>query len=333
MTRGRTLGRLALALAGGAVAAVAGWVLFVEFPRTLAELLGVLVVVSLVPLGLRIGRSLGASLLAEYNVAEVAVEGQISRDGGGGGLPSSPTGASADDVVDQVERADDDGNVDALLVKLNTPGGEIVPSDDIKLAVERFDGPVVAYTTDLCASGGYAIACGCDELWARRGSLVGSIGVIGSRVTAAELREKLGLSYEQLTAGEYKDAGVPLRDLEPDEREYLQGLVDGFYEDFVADVVEGRDMDAEAVRETEARVYLGPEAADLGLVDAIGTREDVEDRLEERLGEAVAVESFTPDRGLAARLRGGASQVAYALGAGIGGAVGDRDGVGVEFRR
>jgi len=84
----------------------------------------------------------------------------------------------------------------------------VVPSDDIRLAAERFDGPTVAYATDVCASGGYWIASGCDELWAREGSIVGSIGVIGSRVNASALAEKVGLSYERFAAGDYKDAGT-----------------------------------------------------------------------------------------------------------------------------
>jgi len=110
-------------------------------------------------------------------------------------------GAEADEIVDQIERADEDSGVRALLLKLNTPGGEIVPSEDIRIAAERFDGPTIAYATDVCASGGYDIAAGCDELWAREGSIVGSIGVIGSRVNAADLADRLGLSYERLAAG------------------------------------------------------------------------------------------------------------------------------------
>jgi len=128
----------------------------------------------------------------------------------------------------------------------------VLPSDDIRRAAAEFDGPTLAYATDTCASGGYWIASGCDELWARDASLVGSIGVVGSRPNAAGLADKLGISYEQFTAGEYKDAGVPLREIEEDEREYLQGIIDGYYEQFVETVSEGRDMDPEAIRDGSA---------------------------------------------------------------------------------
>ncbi|MFC6730899.1 S49 family peptidase, partial [Natronoarchaeum mannanilyticum] len=198
------------------------------------------------------------------------------------------------------ERDDADDAVDALLVRLNTPVDEVVPSDDTEIAAEAFDGPTIAYAQDTCASGGYWIASGCDELWARDATVVGSIGVIGSTVNAADLAEKVGLSYERFAAGAYKDAGTPLKELDADEREYLQGIVDDLYDNFVERVAEGRDLDAEAIRDTEARVYLGEDAAEIGLVDRLGTREDVEDELSERLGvDAVAVEEFEPERGIA----------------------------------
>ncbi len=269
----------------------------------------------------------------EYNVAKVSISGPIKRDKGRPSPISGAGGTTADEVVEQVEAADDDEDVEALLVELNTPGGEVVPSDDIRRAVADFDGPTVAYATDLCASGGYWIASGCDELWARDGSLVGSIGVIGSRPNAAGLADKLGISYEQFTAGEYKDAGVPLREIEEDEREYLQSLIDGYYEQFVETVSEGRGMDAEAIRETEARVYLGPDALDLGLVDELGVEEDVEARIAEEIDVDVDVKEFTPERGLAERLGIGAERVAFAAGNGVASVfAGDGRDVEVELR-
>ena len=269
----------------------------------------------------------------EYNVGKVTVSGPIRRSQGRPSPLSGPGGATADAVVEQIEAADEDEDVEALLVELNTPGGEVVPSDDIRRAAADFDGPTVAYATDTCASGGYWIASGCDELWAREASLVGSIGVVGSRPNAKGLADKLGISYEQFTAGEYKDAGVPLKEIEDDEREYLQGIIDGYYEQFVETVSEGRDMDPDAVRETEARVYLGDDAAEMGLVDELGTEADVEDRLAELVGAEPEVREFTPERGLAERLGIGAERVAFAAGSGVAGVFADDGGdIDVELR-
>lgn len=325
--RTEQLGRSLILLVGTAVAAVVGWLLFDWLPDEPLSVVGVLLWLATVVVGVRIAGRIAAARFPDYDVAEVAVEGPITRDGGGSRIPPRPGSTPSDDIVEQIEAADEDEHAKALLLKLNTPGGEVVPSDDIRLAAEAFDGPTVAYTTDVCASGGYWIASGCDALYARDASIVGSIGVIGSQVNAAGLAEKLGLSYERFAAGKFKDAGTPLRELDDEERAYLQGIIDDYYENFVERVVAGRDIDAEEVRDTEARVYLGEDALELGLVDELGTREDVEDRLAEDLGvEEVQVTAFEPKRGMASRLRLGAESVAYALGAGVAGAVvGDRE--------
>ena len=264
---------------------------------------------------------------ADYNIAKVTVSGPIQRTRGRMSPLSGQRAVTADEIVEQITRADDDEAVEALLLELNTPGGEVLPSDDIRRAAADFDGPTVAYATDTCASGGYWIATGCDELWARDLSLVGSIGVVGSRPNAAGLADKLGISYEQFTAGEYKDAGVPLREIKADERDYLQSIVDGYYEQFVDTVSDGRDMDPEAVRDTEARIYLGSDALELGLVDELGTERDVETRLGERLGIEPAVQEFEPSRSLIDRVGLAAERVAVAAGTGVANTItgGDRE--------
>ncbi len=316
-------GRLFFVVVTAALAAVVGWVLFVFLPSgSLARLLGVVLALGLLVLGVRLGGRFAAARFPSHNVAEVAVDGPITRDGGSPSFPpSGPTSPGADEVVERIERADEDDASEALLLHLNTPGGEVVPSDDIRLAAAEFDGPTVAYTTDVCASGGYWIASGCDELWAREGSIVGSIGVRGSRITGQELLDRVGLNYEQFKAGEYKEAGAFPTDVDEDERRYLQGLIDDYYDLFVETVAEGRNDDPDRIRATEAKVYLGREAHERGLVDEIGTREETLDRLEETLGEEATVKEFSPSRSPLQRLRGGAASVAYAFGAGVASAL------------
>jgi len=329
--RSNRIARLVIGLVVALLVGGVAWWLFVQLSATAADILGILLVVAAVVMALRVGSRIGGSLFPSYNVAEVAVEGPITRDGGGV-LPSRPGGTTADDVVDQIERATADRGAKALLLKLNTPGGEVVPSDDIRRAAADFDGPTIAYTTDTCASGGYWIASGCDELWARDASIVGSIGVIGSTVNASELAEKAGLSYERFAAGKFKDAGTALKEMTDEERDYLQGLIDEFYDDFVERVAEGRDLEPAEIRDTEARVYLGETAHELGLVDEIGTREDIEERLEDDLDEPVVVEAFEPQHRLAERIRFGAATTAYALGSGIASAVIGDGEPGLELR-
>lgn len=313
-----------LIVAGG----VGAWFIFVEYPDSTHELAGVVLLLLVVPIVFKLAANIAQSTAPAYNVAEVGVTGPITRETSASPLGAAPIGANANAIVEQIERANADTSVDALLVRLNTPGGEIVPSEDIKLAVERFEGPTIGYATDTCASGGYEIASGCDELWARNGSIVGSIGVIGSRVNAAELADRLGLSYEQLTAGEFKDAGMPLKEFEDHERAYLQGIVDEYYDQFVENVAERRDLSVEQIKETEARIYLGSRAHELGLVDELGTRKDVEARFEELTGKPAVVRRFEPQFGLVRQIGTGAQQVAYAFGAGLTSTFGD----GERFR-
>ncbi|MDY6774787.1 MAG: signal peptide peptidase SppA [Halobacteria archaeon] len=323
----------AVALGGMLGLLVLGYALLVEVPsKTGVEPLTVVLLVGVGVVGLRVFGSIAGSLFGRYNVAEVGVKGSITRDGGGR-LPSAPVGRGADDIVEMIETADDDRNTDGLLLRLNTPGGEVVPSDDIRLAVEEFDGPVVAYTKDVCASGGYWIASACDEIYARDVSVVGSIGVLGSRVNAKELADRLGVSYERFAAGKYKDAGTPLKEIEEYERDFIQGIIDDYYDAFVSRVAEGRSLSEDEIRDTEARYYLGDTAEEMGLVDEIGTRDDAKERLAELMDvERGVVREMEPRLHLRDRMRIGASKIAEGFGSGVASVIEDKEFDGFRFR-
>lgn len=323
-----TAARGGIALAGIVTAAVVAIVLYGVLPEVagvgaIEVTLGLLLFIVLSILAVRIA----STVVTAYDVAEVEVDDVITRDGNLGGLPVGGRGVSANSLVEQIERADADDAVEALIVRLNTPGGAVVPSEDIRAAVADFDGPTVAYAEDLAASGGYWIASGADEFHARRGATVGSIGVNGTQLGRTGLAEKAGLDYRRFVAGEYKDTPSPWRDLSSDEERYVQGLLDDYYEQFVDTVVDGRDMDPEAVRETEARVYLGETAHELGLVDFCGPREEMEDRLAETIDvDEVTVQRFEPQEGLSDRLSMGAQRIARSFGAGVAGVLTDDEG-------
>ncbi len=313
-----------IVLVGVLIAVGVGAVLFIVLPDSGVELVGVLLLIPLGILGIRVAGSIASELFPQYNVGKVAVEGPITRDPVSP-IPPQPGGVAAEQIVQQIHQADEDNAVQALVVELNTPGGEVVPSDDIRKAAVEFEGPTIAYATDRCASGGYWIASGCDEIWSREASIIGSIGVIGSLVNAKELADRLGVQYERFAAGKYKDAGFPLKEVTSDEREYLQGLIEGYYDQFVSKIEEGRDLDSDAIRETEARVYLGEDAKSRGLIDEIGDGDAVEDRLEELLEEPIVINEFEPSIGLPQRFMHASYGVAYAFGAGIGRLLLDED--------
>ena len=320
MSTVRTFGRLAVVLVGTVVAAGVGIALFWAVPEfTALGIVETVLIGALTAGGLMMAGRLAGEMFPAHNVAEVEVGDVITRDGGSPGpLPAGGGGTSADDIVEQIERADADGNAEALIVKLNTPGGAIVPSEDIRRAAAEFDGPTVAYAEDLAASGGYWIASGCDEFHARENGIVGSIGVVGSRLGRTGLAEKVGLDYRRLVAGKYKDAGSPWREFEERDEEYLQGLINESYDNFVETVAEGREIDETFVRETEARVYSGREAAENGLVDSCGPREEMEERIADRIGvDELSIETFEPEQGLTDRVGVGARSVARSFGEGV----------------
>lgn len=319
-TRITQLVRGSIVLLGVLIAISVGAFLFIVVPDSGVELAGVLLLIPLGLVAIRFSGAIAGEILPRYNVAKVSVDGPISRDPASP-FPPRPSGIPADQIVEQIHRADEDDAVRALVVELNTPGGQVLPSDDIRSAAVDFDGPTIAYATDRCASGGYWIASGCDEIWSRKASIIGSIGVIGSLVNAKDLAEKLGLQYERFAAGKYKDAGFPLKEVSDDERDYLQGLIDEYYDQFVDKIADGRELEPDAIRATEARVFLGPEAKSRGLVDTIGDADAVEDRLEELLEESVSVKEFEPAVGFPQRILLAAYGVAYAFGSGVGNVV------------
>ena len=336
MVTTRSVSKGLIVFVGTVVALAIGIALFGAVPEeTPLGTTDVVLVLAVVLVGMWLAGRIASSVVTEYNVAEVEVDGVITRDGKPGGLPIGSVAASANDLVEQIERADDDGDVDALIVTLNTPGGQVVPSEDIRKAAADFDGPTVAYAEDQATSGGYWIASGCDTFHARRGSVVGSIGVNATQLGRTGLAEKLGLDYRRFVAGEYKDTPSPWRELETHEEQYFQGILDDFYDQFVDTVAAGRDLDPETIRDTEARVYLGETANEMGLIDRCGSRQEMEEQLATELGvDAVDVRKFEPRRRLSERMGAEARSIAFAVGAGIAsGLFGDRVESDVRVQR
>jgi protease-4 len=264
-----------------------------------------------------------------HDIASVEIHGEIVEDAG---LFDSEE-AGARDVCDTIEGIDAEPDQEGLLLEINSPGGSPVASEAIHKSINEFDGPTVAVVTETCASGGYLIASACDHIIARPASLVGSIGVIGSKVNAADMADELGLEYERFGAGEYKDAGVPLDETSEDEREYLQGLIDDYYDRFVELVAEGRTLDPDAIRATEARVFLGETALDEGLIDDLGDARDARDWLESELSlENYSERTYQPSGGGSPF-----SSVAQRFGYGLGSAISERfdmqNTVSIEVKR
>ena len=180
-------------------------------------------------------------------------------------------------IIKQLDRYRDDYNIKAIVLRINSPGGAVGPAQEILREVEkvREKKKIVASLGTVAASGGYYIACGADFIMANRGTATGSIGVIMQFTNVEGLTKKLGLDLFNLKAGRYKDAGSPFRPMTPEDKAYLQGLLDNIYQQFLSDVARNRKIPLARVRIlAEGKVYSGEEAKQIGLVDAFGNLPD-----------------------------------------------------------
>ncbi|GAB4480927.1 MAG: hypothetical protein Kow00124_28130 [Anaerolineae bacterium] len=253
------------------------------------------------------GTSAGTALVP--SVALIPVEGTITSTG-----VASVAGAAVSGVIiDQIERAEADPNIRAIVLRINSPGGEVVASDEIYHALTLVDKPIVVSMGSLAASGGYYIAAAADYIFATPHTFTGSIGVISRFVTVEELLDEYGVEVTVVSSGDVKDFGSFYRDVTPEEAAYWQDIIDEAYEGFVQIVAEGRGLDPEQVRSfADGRIITGLQALDLGLVDEIGYLPDAiayAGELGGIEGEPNVVEyTFTP--GLLQVLYGYSSQAA-----------------------
>jgi len=243
------------------------------------------VVIVLVVIGACVGTMALVSLVTGEGmalgdaVAIVRVEGVILT----GSPPASPFdgsgGAYSDQVIEHLKQAQEDSSVKAIVLRVNSPGGSAVASDEIYQQMLKMDKPVVASMGELAASGGYYVSAPADLIMANPATLTGSIGVITQMTNLEELMEKIGVEVVVIKSGIHKDEGSPFREMTEEEKAIWQAIIDEAYGQFVAIVAEGRDLPEEKVREiADGRVYTGKQAMALGLVDELGNLPEAIDR-------------------------------------------------------
>lgn len=179
-------------------------------------------------------------------------------------------------IKEFVERDD----VKAIVVRINSPGGGVGPSQEIYREVKKASAKkkIIASMGAVAASGGYYIAAGADKIIANPGTITGSIGVIMEFANAEELLNKIGFKGYVIKSGEYKDIGSPLRGMKADEKRLLQGVIDDVHQQFVGIVAENRKLKVDAVRKlADGRIFSGQQAKEIGLVDEIGNFQDAID--------------------------------------------------------
>ncbi len=182
--------------------------------------------------------------------------------------------------IRQIKTFQEDDGIQAVVVRVESPGGAVAPSQEIyqALAALREKKPVVVSMGSIAASGGYYVSCGADSIVAAPGTLTGSIGVILEFPELDEVLKKVGVRFEVVKSGPHKDIGSPFRPMTDEERQIMQSMVDDVYEQFVEVVSSERGLDPDTVRTfADGRVFSGRQALELGLVDATGSLQDAVD--------------------------------------------------------
>jgi len=206
-------------------------------------------------------------------VAVIEVHGLISTTPSSGFLEIE--GATPEKIKKQIEKAEKDPQVKAIVLDINSPGGTIVASEAIAQAVKSAKKPTVAWLGEIALSGGYYVASAADYVVADKGSMTGSIGVIFVFPQYEKLLDKLGIRMRVFKAGRYKDIGSPYRNMTEEEEEIVNEWLQTAYDDFIHAVAENRNLSESYVRSiAEGRIYTGAKAVELGLANQVGTRED-----------------------------------------------------------
>lgn len=233
--------------------------------------------------------------LAVRKIAVISLSGTITT--GDSSLSSSST-ITPGLVRYYLSKAEADKAVKAIVLRIESPGGEIEPCQEILLEIERVKETktIVVSMGGMAASGGYYISTKADKIVALPTTMTGSIGVISYQINVEGLLEKLGIQIETFKGGKYKDMYWGLRELTPEEEEIMQGMVNEYYEQFVDVVAEGRGLTKEEVKNlATGQLYSGTEAKELGLVDELGDLDTAIDLAAELAGiETAIVEYYQP---------------------------------------
>lgn len=184
---------------------------------------------------------------------------------------------NSENIVRQLKQYRESNSVAAIVLRIDSPGGSVAPSQEIFEEVKKTKKikPLVVSMGSVAASGGYYIALGADRIVANPGTVTGSIGVISQFIHYNDLLQKLGITSTTVKSGKLKDAGSPLRPSTKEDIAYFQEMIDDIYDQFVSSVAEERHLNKALVKKlADGRVFTGRRAYELRLIDTLGTYED-----------------------------------------------------------
>src|SRR5438552_1264977 len=214
----------------------------------------------------------GARMVPD-RIALITMRGLISSS-----IPGNVSDSMVEDMRLALQQARDDNRVKAIVLEIDSPGGEVTAADQIYNAVAKVRArkPVVVYMDSLAASGGYYIACGGKFLMANETTITGSIGVIIQTLNYEQLFNKIGLASVVFKSGKFKDMLNGARPITPEERELVQNFIVNTYDKFLGIVAKERNLPADLLRNTiaDGRILSGKEALQNKLIDGLGELDD-----------------------------------------------------------
>jgi protease-4 len=213
-----------------------------------------------------------ARLAFGEKIAVVEIKGVITQSSG---------------IIEEIQQYGEDEGVKAIILRIDSPGGGVGPSQEIHREILKVKSKkkVVTSMGSVAASGGYYVACASDLIVANPGTITGSIGVLMEFTNIEELFKKIGIKGVVLKSGEHKDIGSPFREMTPEEKKIIQGVIDNVHQQFIQAVAQGRRLElAKVVEIADGRILTGEQAKQLGLVDQIGNLQDAIDTVAKMVG-------------------------------------------------
>lgn len=255
------------------------------------------------------------------NVALIQISGEISTEGTGSLFSHSP---SSMDVVNQLKKAEENEDIKAIILAINSPGGSPVGGEEIVSQVKSSNKLVVSYIRDVGASAGYWVASASDKIYASPLSIVGSVGVRSDFLEISGLLKRYNVTYVPLHAGEYKDSGNLFREATDDEIARLREKTSIMHEYFVDDVASNRKLEQWQIEEIKkADFYVGLQAKNLSLIDDFGGQQEAVEYIKSALSIEPKVVEYAKTLSFFELFSGMMSEQSYSIGKGIGSSLKD----------
>lgn len=197
---------------------------------------------------------------------------------------------SSENILGSIRRANEDPEIEAIIVEVDSAGGSPVAGEEIANAIANSEKPVISFIREVGASASYWAISSSDMIFASKNSNIGSIGVSASYLDDSQKNKMEGYHYEELTSGKYKDTGLSFRPLTEDERELYMRDVNIIYTNFIEAIATYRNLPIEHIQSiADGSTVLGDKALELVLIDAIGGIREVENHIENLIGDEIEI--------------------------------------------